>query len=156
MGTQWLVRRRVLRALGDRYDSVVTEPLTDEELQFLQAALDLAREGATAHLTELVDAGLPVNLSSGSGDTLLILAAYHVHADTVHALLARGADTARVNDKGQTALGAAVFRQSAEVVTALLDAGADPRLGPRSAIDVAEVFDLPDMMALLTIDRPRG
>jgi ankyrin repeat protein len=134
----------------------VTEPLTDEELAFLRGALDLARDGATERLVELIDAGLPVNLTSGAGDTLLILAAYHVHADTVRALLARGADTARINDKGQTALGAAVFRQSAEIVTALLDAGADPSLGPRSAVDVAQVFDLPEMLALLRGEPPRG
>jgi ankyrin repeat protein len=134
----------------------VTEPLTDEELAFLQGALDLARDGATERLVELIDAGLPVNLTSGAGDTLLILAAYHVHADTVRALLTREADTARINDKGQTALGAAVFRQSAEIVTALLDAGADPSLGPRSAVDVAQVFDLPEMLALLRGEPPRG
>ncbi|MDQ1703034.1 MAG: uncharacterized protein QOF57_2286 [Frankiaceae bacterium] len=134
----------------------MTEPLTDEELAFLQGALDLARDGATERLVELIDAGLPVNLTSGAGDTLLILAAYHVHADTVRALLTREADTARINDKGQTALGAAVFRQSAEIVTALLDAGADPSLGPRSAVDVAQVFDLPEMLALLRGEPPRG
>jgi ankyrin repeat protein len=138
------------------YHSAVTEPLTEDELQFLQAALELAREGATDRLIELVAAGLPVNLSSAAGDTLLILAAYHVQADTVRALLAHGADTARINDKGQTALGAAVFRQSAEIVTALLEAGADPALGARSALDVAEVFELPAMTALLTAGPPRS
>lgn len=126
------------------------EPLTDDELQFLQSALDLAREGAAEQLSGLIDAGLPVNLTNGAGDTLLILAAYHVHADTVRALLARGADTSRCNDKGQTALGAAVFRQSAEIVTALLEAGADPALGRQSGLAVAQVFDLPEMLALLT------
>jgi ankyrin repeat protein len=127
----------------------VTEPLTDDELRFLQDALNLAREGSTAELSALLDAGLPVNLTNGAGDTLLILASYHVHPDTVAALLARGADVERVNDKGQTALAAAVFRRSTEIVTALLDAGARPDSGPRSAIDVATVFELPDMLALL-------
>ena len=123
--------------------------LTDDELAFLQAALDLAREGRTAELAALVDAGLPVNLTGGQGDSLLMLAAYHDHPDTVEALLARGADTARVNDRGQTALGAAVFRRSQRSVQALLAAGADPDGGTRTARQVAEVFELPQMLALL-------
>jgi ankyrin repeat protein len=100
--------------------------LTDEELAFLQAALDLARQGETTQLGAYIDAGLPANLTGGTGDSLLILAAYHVHPETVEALLARGADTGRVNDRGQTALGAAVFRRSEPIVRALLAAGADP------------------------------
>ncbi len=123
--------------------------LTDEELDFLRSMFDHARAGDTARLVDAVDAGVPVNLTNGSGDTLLILAAYHDHPDTVRALLERGADTARVNDRGQTALGAAVFRRSERGVRALLAAGADPALGTRSALDVARFFDLPEMLALL-------
>lgn len=123
--------------------------LTDEELDFLRSMFDHARAGDTARLVDAVDAGVPVNLTNGSGDTLLILAAYHDHPDTVRALLERGADTARVNDRGQTALGAAVFRRSERGVRALLAAGADPALGARSALDVARFFDLPEMLALL-------
>ena len=123
--------------------------LTDEELDFLRSMFDQARAGDTTSLADAVDAGVPVNLTNGSGDTLLILAAYHDHPDTVRALLDRGADTARVNDRGQTALGAAVFRRSERSVTALLAAGADPALGARSALDVARFFELPEMLALL-------
>ncbi|WP_432548570.1 ankyrin repeat domain-containing protein [Kineococcus sp. SYSU DK004] len=125
------------------------EALTDEELRFLQETFDLAREGATAELTARVDAGVPVDLTNSVGDTLLLLAAYHVHEDTVRALLERGADHARVNDKGQTALGAAVFRQARGVVELLLAAGADPALGRQSGLAVAQVFDLPEMAELL-------
>lgn len=123
--------------------------LTPEELEFLQSAFELARQGDVDQLTALIDAGLPVNLTNSSGDTLLILAAYHKHPDLVEALLARGADHARVNDRGQGALAAATFRQSTRSVQALLAAGADPELGPRSAIDVATVFELPAMLMLL-------
>ena len=100
-------------------------------------------------MLEYVDAGLPVNLTNSSGDTLLILAAYHKHGEVVAALLERGADHARVNDRGQTALAAAVFRQDEAAVRALLAAGADPELGPKSAVEIARFFDLPAMLELL-------
>nr|WP_284291393.1 ankyrin repeat domain-containing protein [Angustibacter aerolatus] len=105
----------------------------------------------------MVEAGLPVNLTAGSGDTLLVLAAYHRHAETVEALLRLGADHTRVNDRGQTALGCAVFRQDEPSVRALLAAGADPALGRQSAWAVAEVFELPEMTALLrSAESPGG
>ena len=127
----------------------MTEHLTPDELAFLQSAFELARAGDTEQLAQYVDQGLPVNLTNSAGDTLLILAAYHKHTELVHALLERGADHARVNDRGQTALAAAVFRQETPIVSALLAAGADPDLGPKSAVAIAEFFDLPDMLALL-------
>lgn len=131
-----------------RYSRGVSE-LSDDEMAFLQSTFDLARGGDTALLAEYVDAGLPVNLTNGVGDSLLILAAYHTHLETVQALLDRGADTDRVNDRGQTALAAAVFRRSGPIVSALLDAGADPTAGAKAALDVATFFELDDMVALL-------
>lgn len=127
----------------------VADELTPEELAFVQSAFDHARNGDLTALTGALDAGVPVNLTNSGGDTLLILAAYHVHADVVRTLLDRGADHTRVNDKGQPALAAAVFRQDRRIVTQLLDAGADPDLGPKSAVDIATFFDLPEMLALL-------
>jgi ankyrin repeat protein len=97
----------------------------------------------------MIDAGVPVNLTGAEGDSLLVLAAYHAHLDTVRALLDRGADTARVNDRGQTAIAAAVFRRAEPIVRALLDAGADPYLGRQSAYAVATVFELDDMRRVL-------
>jgi len=127
--------------------------LDAETLAFAHRMFDLAREGSTAELAAYVDAGLPANLTNDKGDTLLILAAYHGHAETVVALLARGADPARVNDRGQTPLAAATFKRCAEAVTALLDAGADPAQGNQSALATAEFFDLPDMLELLRAGR---
>ncbi len=131
----------------------MTDELDQETLDFAHRMFELARGGATERLAEYVDAGLPVNLTNDVGDTLLLLAAYHDHPDTVRALLDRAADTERINDRGQTALGAAVFRRSAESVNALLAAGADPALGSPSAVELARFFDLPDMLALLERDR---
>ena len=62
---------------------------------------------------------------------------------------ARGADTERVNQRGQTALISAVFRQSEPNVRALLAAGADPNTGSPDAYATADFFDLPAMRALL-------
>ncbi len=110
---------------------------------------DLARDGRHDELAEYVDAGLPVNLTNGKGDTLLILAAYHAHPQTVRALLDRGADTSRTNDRGQTALGAAVFRRNVEAVEALLAAGADPHAGSPSAVELARFFELDEMLTVV-------
>ena len=123
--------------------------LTEAELEFLQETFDLARSGDTEILAQRLDAGMPVNLTNGSGDTLLILAAYYKQPATVELLLGRGADSARVNDRGQTALGAATFRREVEIVQSLLAAGADPHAGGPSAVQIAEFFDLPDMTELL-------
>ncbi len=123
--------------------------LTDDELRFLQGVLDLAREGHTPELADVIGRGVPVNLTGGTGDSLLILAAYHDHPATVRMLLQHGADVDRVNDRGQTALGAAVFRRSAESTRLLLDHGADPHAGGRSAAEIAAVFGLDEMAALL-------
>lgn len=124
--------------------------LSEQELAYLRATFDFAREGDLTRLVERLDAGVPVNLTNSAGDSLLILAAYHRHAEVVRTLLDRGADHSRVNDRGQTALAAAAFRQDGDVVTELLAHGADPHLGPRSAVEVATFFDLPAMLALLT------
>ncbi len=124
---------------------------TDAELQFLDSVFELAREGRTGELMSLVSSGIPVNLTNSRGDTLLILAAYHRRAETVSALLGASADTSRVNDMGQTALAAATFRCDAGIVRALLRAGADPKLGPQSAVAVAQQFELRDMLALLNM-----
>src|SRR3954470_5991364 len=123
--------------------------LSDEELAYLQGVLDFAREGRTDELADVIERGVPVNLTGGTGDSLLILAAYHDHPATVRMLLEHGADAGRVNDRGQTALGAAVFRRSTESVTLLLEHGADPDAGGRSARQIAAFFELDEMAALL-------
>jgi uncharacterized protein len=123
--------------------------LSAEQVDFLVAVTDLARAGDADRLERCLEAGVPVNLTTAAGDSLLILAAYHRHAHVVELLLARAADVERINDHGQTALAAAVFRQDQRIVGALLDAGADPDTGSRSARMIADFFELKDMAALL-------
>ncbi|MBY6677468.1 ankyrin repeat domain-containing protein [Rhodococcus sp. BP-332] len=110
---------------------------------------DMARSGDTAALTAYVDAGVPVDLTNGSGDTLVMLAAYHGHAESVVALAHRGADVNRANDKGQTPLAGAVFKGEDEVVRALVDAGADADAGHPTAVDAARMFGREDYLDVL-------
>jgi len=123
--------------------------LTDEQMEFLASMFDVARSGKTEELLDLVDRGLPVNLTNDKGDSLLILSVYNDHTDLAKGLLSRGADVHRINDRGQTALGCAVFRQNEEATKALLEAGSDPRLGRQSAYAVAEIFGLDSMRTIL-------
>jgi ankyrin repeat protein len=123
--------------------------LTDEQVEFLNSVFDLVRAGEAERLAHYVDGGVPVNLTNASGDSLLLLAAYHEHPQVVRVLLERDADPNRVNDRGQTALVAAVFRQNLGIVEALLGAGADPGLGSPDARATAAYFQLPVMAALL-------
>jgi ankyrin repeat protein len=116
-------------------------------LEFAGRIFDLARHGRTIELCLYVDEGLPVNLTNDKGDSLLMLAAYHGHAELVSALLERGADPDQVNDRGQTPLAGAVFKGEDEVVRALRAAGADPDAGSPSARDTARMFGREDLLA---------
>lgn len=111
-----------------------------------QDLLDDAREGRTEHLVAHVDAGVTVDLTDASGNTLLMLAAYHGHPATVAALVERGAHVDAVNDRGQSPLAGAVFKGEDEVVRVLLAAGADPDAGRPTARETAAVFGRPDLV----------
>ncbi|MEX1079007.1 MAG: ankyrin repeat domain-containing protein [Homoserinimonas sp.] len=129
---------------------MIDQPLQPEEqAAFVEGVLDLAREGRTGPLLEMIGAGVSVDIANAKGDTPLILAAYREQPETVDALLKAGADTAQVNNMGQTALVAAVFRKNEPIVRALLEAGADPSLGAHTAMEVARQFALTDMQRIL-------
>lgn len=123
--------------------------LTDEQIEFLNSVFDLARNGATENLVSLIDQGIPVDLTDHKGDTLLILATYNQHTDTVRELLARKADVNRLNHRGQSALTCAVFTQHEENARMLLNAGADPHAGQQSARATVSMFGLKEMADLL-------
>jgi ankyrin repeat protein len=119
----------------------------DESLVELAHQLfDLARAGQD-ELAAYVDAGVPVDLTDASGNTLLMLAAYHGHPGTVTVLADLGADVDRTNDRGQTPLAGAVFKGAAEVVRALLDAGADPDAGTPTARQSASLFGQDELLS---------
>ena len=69
--------------------------------------------------------------------------------DLVSRFPARGADTERRSDRGQTALGCAVFVRSQPSVEVLLKAGADPDTGGPSARELAALFGHSATSALL-------
>ena len=111
-----------------------------EHVELAHQLCELARMGHAQRLTAYVDAGVPVDLTDASGNTLLMLAAYHGHAEVVEALAARGADVDALNDRGQSPLAGAVFKGEDEVVATLLRRGADPDAGTPTARATAEMF----------------
>ena len=107
-----------------------------------------ARAGRTQELAPYLQAGIPANLTNDRGDTLLMLAAYHGHPETVELLLEHGAEPDRLNDRGQSPLAGAVFKGEDAVVRALVRAGADPDAGTPTARASAQMFDQQDLLAL--------
>ncbi|MEU2601532.1 ankyrin repeat domain-containing protein [Streptomyces hirsutus] len=126
----------------------MTEGPDPEVVELATKIFDMARSGRTEELVAYVDAGVPANLTNDRGDSLVMLAAYHGHADAVRALLERGADVDRINDRGQTPLAGAAFKGDTEVVKALLQGGADPAAGTPSAVDTARMFDRAELLEL--------
>ncbi len=118
-----------------------------ELLDFAAKIFNLARSGNEPGLAAYIDAGIPAGLTNDSGDSLLMLAAYHGHDGLVRLLVQRGADPGRPNDRGQTPLAGAVLKREPGVVQALLEAGADPDAGAPSAAATAAMFGNDDFLA---------
>jgi len=114
--------------------------------QVIALAIGHARRGETAALMEFLDHGLPVDAPDGDGNTALMLASYHGQADTVTALIARGADVDLRNDRDQSPLAGAVFKGNDEVVGILLAAGANPDAGTPTARAAAGMFGREDLL----------
>jgi ankyrin repeat protein len=122
--------------------------LTPEQTERVVAiAMDLAREGGTEQLLEFVAHGLPVDVRDPAGNTLLMLAAYHGHADTVAALIRHGADPDLRNDRDQSPIAGALFKGADDVVTVLLGAGADLDAGTPTARAAAAMFGRDHLLA---------
>lgn len=135
--------------MTDQHSNAQSPQFTEAELAYVSSLFDAARNGDTQLLSSALDAGVPVNLTNGKGDTLLNLAAYLEREETVAMLLARGADTERVSDMGFTALVCAVFRGNEPIARALLEAGAGQATGHQHAQDVARVFGQEHLLPLL-------
>lgn len=118
-------------------------------LELAERLFDAARSGDTGMLRTYLDAGIPATLTNAAGDSLLMLAAYHGHADLAGLLIERGAEVNTLNDRGQSPLAGAVFKGYPEVLRVLVAAGADPDSGNPSARAAAQYFQRPELLALL-------
>jgi len=127
----------------------VNENTPEISPQVIEGVFELAREGLTGPLGEMIEAGVPIDSVNPRGDTLLIVAAYQQHPETVAELLRRGADASVVNAMGQTAISCAVFRNNEAILRLLLEADADPGLGTHSGVAIADQFGLPRMREII-------
>jgi ankyrin repeat protein len=126
----------------------MTEP--DEEAVALAHTLfQAARDGDTALLRSYLNAGAPATMTNAAGDSLLMLAAYHGHAEAVQLILKHGGEANTANDRGQTPLAGAAFKGYTDVARVLLDAGADPDAGSPSARAAAQMFARSEILELL-------
>ncbi|KAK7545311.1 ankyrin repeat-containing domain protein [Phyllosticta citricarpa] len=132
-----------------------TAELPPAALDLAAKLFDLARAGDTATLSAYLRAGIPPNLTNHSGDTLLMLAAYHGRNEVVRALLERGADANTINGRGQSPLAGAVFKGHADVVHALVEGGADADVGIPNAKDTAVMFRREELFAVLGVEEGR-
>ncbi|PWI72456.1 hypothetical protein PCL_11079 [Purpureocillium lilacinum] len=114
--------------------------LSPEAVALAARMFDSARSGDMPIFEQALPAGLPPNMTNDKGDTLLMLAAYHGHADLVRLLVQHGADPNRLNDRGQSPLAGAVFKKEDDVIEALLEGGADPDYGNPSALQCVAMF----------------
>jgi uncharacterized protein len=132
--------------------------LDAEVLDLASRLFDSARSGDAAMLAAYIDAGVPVNLTNTNGDTLVMLTSYYGHESAVAALIARGADVDRHNNRGQTPLAGAVFKNDTTIIELLLSADADPLTGSPSALETARFFERDELTRQLLqhIQRRRG
>lgn len=121
----------------------------DDIQNFATKLLDFARNG-DATLLEYIKQGVNVDTVNQDGQSFIMLAAYHGHAELVRQLAAAGADVNLLNDRGQSPLAGAIFKKEDAVIDALLDAGADPSAGQPNALDSARMFGREDLLERLS------
>ncbi|RMR05207.1 Ankyrin [Pseudomonas syringae pv. helianthi] len=116
----------------------------DEAAEFAEQVFDVARQGNAVMLERLLEKGLPADLRNHKGDTLLMLASYHCHADAVRVLLSFRADPEIRNDNGQSPIAGAAFKGDLAVVRLLVEAGANvdgASADGRTALMMAAMFN---------------
>jgi len=136
--------------MDGQVDSAVGTPkdLPPAALDLASKLFDYAREGKTPELRQYLEAGIPLNIRNGKGDTFLMLAAYHGKVDTVRMLLEKGADPDLLNDRGQSPLSGAIFKDYPEVVEALYRGNATISAGHPNAVDCARMFKKDNYLSL--------
>lgn len=135
--------------MSDERDTAPAGESDQERLTRLANLLfQAARQGDVGLLREATEGGAPPDLTNQNGDSLVMLAAYHGHAEAVEVLLRAGAFADQINDRGQTPLSGATFKGYADVVETLLRFGADPAAGSPPPVSVAVLFGREDLLAL--------
>ena len=122
-------------------------------LSLVQDAFDAARVGDSARLAQLLARGVPANVRTEKGDSLLMLATYHGHAGAGRLLLERGADPELANDRGQTPLAGVAFKGDVACVQLLLENGAradTPMADGKTPAMLAAMFDQVAVLELLS------
>lgn len=87
-----------------------------DAIAFAQGIFELARNGGTSMLRPMLEAGVPVNMRTSDGKSLLMLAASNSHADTVQLLLEKGANPELQDAEGNTALSLAKAMDAKEAI----------------------------------------
>lgn len=126
--------------------------LPPEAISLATKLFDFAREGKTSELHQYISAGIPKNLTNHKGDTLLMLAAYHGHLETVRMLLEVGADANVLNERGQSPIAGAVFKGYDDIVKAMVEGGADVRAGQPNAVDSARMFKREECLRIFGVE----
>ena len=112
----------------------------EDAIAFAQGIFDLARNGGATLLAPLLEAGVPVNMRTSDGETLLMLAARNGHQEAVRLLLAQGADPDQGDSQQRTPLMQAAIANHGDVLDQLLSAGANTALTDadgQTALDLA-------------------
>lgn len=123
-----------------------TDEVPEDIQDFASKLFNFAREGDMA-LAEYIDQGVDVNMSNQDGNSFLMLASYSGHPELVDALIARGADVNKANNRFQTPLAGVIFKKEDAIIEALFEAGADPFIGTPNAVDTARMFGRDDLVA---------
>ncbi|MFO7994482.1 MAG: ankyrin repeat domain-containing protein [Marinobacter sp.] len=113
----------------------------EDAIAFAQGLFELARNGGAGPLSVMLNAGVPVDIRTNTGDSLLMLACSNGHADTARLLLENGADPNLRNEQRQTPLMVAARLNDVEIIAHLLEGGADKSLTDardQSALDLAK------------------
>lgn len=124
----------------------------EDAISFAQGIFDLARNGGTDMLSPLLDAGVPVDMRTSEGDTLLMLATRNGHRDTARLLLVKGADPDRADHHQRTPLMQAAMDNQADITDLLLGCGANQALTDAegdTALDLARTHHASAVIRIL-------
>mmetsp|Transcript_25878 Transcript_25878/g.26092 ORF Transcript_25878/g.26092 Transcript_25878/m.26092 type:complete len:572 (-) Transcript_25878:131-1846(-) len=89
------------------------------------AMIVAASNNQVAIIKLLLKHGMPIDMTSESGDTALILASLNGHYEAAELLIKKGSNIEHKNHQGNTAILAAAFKGKCKVVDLLLRKGAD-------------------------------